>query len=268
LTLAACLTAYGTTIAYWNFEDGVAGQPFTPTGQPNGSGYTADTVSGLPMYGWDATYGPSWSSYTPDGSTLGSRNNGQDGYVTDPTFQAFSPEQWTIEVSVLQLDVNGWKTVIGKDGSSQGEPESDFYLSSNGIDNKWRINFDTMGGQRWIMDTEVALPQRWYGVAVTSDGATLSMYLDKGSGYYLAGSMDISAQTPAENAIANGNFNWTFGRGWYNGGFVDHINGYIDNVRFSDVALSAEDLIGIEIPEPATLALLGLGGLLSLRKRK
>ena len=46
--------------------------------------------------------------------------------------------------------------------------------------------------------------------------------------------------------------NWTFGRGWYNGGFVDHIDGRMDNIRFSDVALPNEDLISTVIAMAAT----------------
>ena len=57
---------------------------------------------------------------------------------------------------------------------------------------------------------------------------------------------------------------WSFGRGWYNGGLVDQIRGNIDNVRFSDVALTTNQLI----PEPATIARLGLGGLMLRRRRK
>ena len=168
-------------------------------------------------------------------------------------------------------ETNGWKTIIGRDGSSQAEPESDFYLSSNGIDNKFRVNIDTVGGTRWILDGDVvARPNRWYGLAVTSDGQALTMYIDMGdgSGYTSVGSLDMSAQTIAENALGQNGSNWTFGRGWYNGSFVDHINGYLDDVRFSDVALGAEDLIGVQIPEPATMALLGFGALVMLRKRK
>ena len=42
---------------------------------------------------------------------------------------------------------------------------------------------------------------------------------------------------PKMPSIENGS-NWTFGRGWYGGNFVDHIDGYMDNIRFSDVALA------------------------------
>jgi hypothetical protein len=40
---------------------------------------------------------------------------------------------------------------------------------------------------------------------------------------------------------------------------VDHIDGNLDNIRFSDVALTPAQFI--QVPEPSALALLGLGGL-------
>lgn len=49
---------------------------------------------------------------------------------------------------------------------------------------------------------------------------------------------------PADNALASGGFNWTFGRGWFNNNFVDHITGYLDDVRFSDTALAPNQFLG------------------------
>lgn len=270
--LSMGITSMAATIAYWDFEDGVAGQPFTPAGQPNGSGGSADTVAGYMMYGWDNYWGPSFSSATTPraDSLLSMRNadNHQDGYATDPALTYWSPSTWTIECSVYLKEISGWETMIGRDGSSQGEPESDFYLSNNGIDDKFRINIDTVGGQRWILDGNYDVQiNRWYALAAISDGVTLSLWLDDSTGYQMIGSLDISAQSVADNALAASGYNWTFGRGWYNGWFVDHIDGYMDNIRFSDEALSPDQLIGIEVPEPATLMLLGLGTLLLGRKR-
>lgn len=273
MVMTMSMTAFAGTVAYWNFEDGTAGQPFTPAGQANGSGGSADTVNGTMMYGWDNYYGPSFSTNTSGGAgnNLSMRNAGnhQDGYTSGSPVNSWAPSVWTIECSVFLLEKSGWETLIGRDGSSQSEWESDFYLSNNGIDDKFRINIDTVGGQRWILDGDASVGlNRWYGLAVTSDGATMNMYLDDSSGYRLIGSLDISAQTLEQNALAQNGQNWTFGRGWYNGEFVDHIDGYMDDIRFSDTVLSTSEMIGVVIPEPATLVMLGFGAAALLRKRR
>ena len=50
LVMVMSMASYAATVAYWDFEDGVAGQSFTPAGQPNGSGGSADVVAGEMMY--------------------------------------------------------------------------------------------------------------------------------------------------------------------------------------------------------------------------
>jgi rhamnogalacturonan endolyase len=240
---ASCMAETITGLVYWDFEDGAAGTAFS--GMPGGG--SVDAVNGIVMYGYDATYGPSFSFETATGTGLSAYCNGsQDGYTTDASLNGWSPQAWTIEVSVHLLDISGWRTIIGRDGSSQSDAESDFYLQNNGIDNKFRINIDTVGGQRWILDGDyVPVASTWYRLAVTSDGITLKMYLDDGGGYTQIGTLDISAQSVTNNALAQGGYNWTFGRGWYDGDFTDHVNGYIDDIRFSEQVLLPAEFLGV-----------------------
>ncbi len=244
--LVLAFNCYGSTIAYWNFEDGVNGQAFTPAGQANGSGGSVDTVSGVLMRGWDLTYGPSWTNYTY-GTGLGMNNVSQDGYVLEGALHNWGPTSWTIECMVFLRDISGWRTLIGRDGTAGGGADgsaSDFYLQKNGVDNKFRINFKTAGGNTWILDGDyVPVVNKWYALAVESDGVTLSMWLDDGSGYTQIGNLDILGYTPEANAITNTAINWTFGRGWYGGNQADRINGMMDNIRFSDVALTPGEFI-------------------------
>lgn len=276
-SLLIATASNAATIAYWDFEDGADGQEFTAPPTPNGEGGSVDTVNGILMRGFNDAFGPSWTSNTADGSGLAMNleiNSGvsvtSDGYVTEGALHNWSPTAWTIETHVLLRNLGGWNTLIGRDGSSQAEPESDFYLANNGIDDRFRINIDTVGGMRWILDADPpsgpAQADTWYGLAAVSDGQTLSLWIDEGTGYQQAASLDISAQSVADNALPGTTLNWTFGRGWFNGGFVDHIDGVMDNVRFSDVALGPNELIPL-IPEPTTASLALVTICCALRRR-
>lgn len=277
-------TAGAETVAYWNFEDGTAGAEFTPAGSEPGTGGSADVVTGTLARGYDVAYGAEYTDQTPPlGDDLamnlviggdGAEDVTSDAYITEGPLFNWSPSAWTIETSVYLRNIDGFRTMIGRDGSSQAEPESDFYLANNGIDNQFRINYDTVGGQRWVLDGQPeggVQADTWYGVAARSDGATLELLIDDGSGFEVVSSLDISAQTAADNALIPAEFNWTLGRGWYNGGFVDHVDGIMDNVRFSDEAVATGDLlaIGAVVPEPTTAGLLlALGGLGLARRRR
>jgi hypothetical protein len=270
--LALSMTTYAATIAHWNFEDGVDGQPFTPEGQPAGSGGSADLVAGYLARGWNSYYGPGFSSDTISGS-LGMRNadHHQDGYCDHPDMQEWFSPTWTIECTVKLVDGvhnNWWQTFIGKDGSAeQSDPESVFYLQKT-FDNYFRINFRTDFGERYIATSEYQMEEnKWYGIVATSDGSMLRLFVNNytdGTGWFEAANLQMGEN---DNSLALCICNWTFGRGWYNGDFVDHIDGYMDDIRFSDEALTPDQFI-TQIPEPATMLLLGLGALVSVRKRK
>lgn len=248
------LFSQSATVAHWDFEDGVAGEAFTPSGEPDGSGGSVDVQNGILMKGFNETNGPSWTSAVPPhGGTLAMRNadNAQDGYVTDGALHNWSPTRWTIECAVYLEEIAGWETLIGRDGSTGGSAASDFYLQNNGVDDRFRISIRTVGGNRWDLDgNHTVQTHTWYALAARSDGSTLSLWLDDGSGYQQIGSLDISAQSEADNALPASTFNWTFGRGWYNGGFVDHIDGRMDNIRFTAAALDPQNLIPL-LPAPA-----------------
>jgi len=244
LALSASTTV-ANTIAYWNFDEGNAGQPFfaNPADDLSGNNHT--------MYGADLTFSPSYSlaGQTPSGRglSLDTMTGGRDGFTTHPTLNNWKPLRWTIEASV-QLDIpNGVMTVIGRDGSSFGKPLSDFYLQKNDRSKSWRLDFCTTGGQRVTIDSKI-LPtvKAWYQLAVTSDGSTVRFYLNDLSGkdgYREVGTAKLTGATPADNALAASGNNWTFGRGWYGGKLTDHLAGRIDEIRFSDTALKVGEFL-------------------------
>lgn len=269
--LLSTSSLHAATVAYWNFDEGVAGAYFSddPAEDLSGNGYT--------MSGFNSTYGPAYSAAgaTASGSglSLDTVNGGRDGYTTNAAINSWAPQQWTIEATVSLDAVGGFLTVIGRDGASFAGPLSDFYLQKNAAANggagAWRVDFATESGQRVIMDTAYTpVAGVYYQLAVTSDGINAKFFVNDLSGnlgYQQVGNVALTGVDAAANALAAPNAAWTFGRGWYNGSFVDHINGTIDEVRFSDTALLPPQFI--TIPEPGT-TLLGAFACLTLFGRR
>ena len=255
LALVVSMPVQAATVLQFDFEDleALAGSQ-SNTGTASAvisANLTGDTT--LDMYGWAS----SSANNSPYVSAVGDTASGegvclefpgsQDGYIPAGNL-AWAPTAWTVECSVYFTSLSGWQTFIGDGGSSAGTSEADFYLTNNGIDNSFRINIYTAGGTRWILDGDYdPVIETWYHIAVVSDGVTLEMFLDDGSGagFQSIGTVDMSAQTVAENALPGGGYTWSFGRGWYNGN-TDYMAGSIDDIRFSDAALDPSEFLQAE----------------------
>ncbi len=239
-----------STLAHWNFDSGKAGLSLSALPAPDQTG------NAYLIHGYDSVVGPSYSSDTATGTGLSCRADGaQDGYTLDSALNAWSPLSWTIEISVRMDAIDGWRTIIGRDGTSfPGALKSDFYFQNNGLDDRFRLDFATVDGARHLLDsTFAAVPGVWYHVALVGDGKSVAMYINSndGAGYRLAGSTVLSDLPGANNALATNGANWTFGRGWYGEKHVDHIDGHIDDIRFTNGALEPASFL--HAPAPAAV---------------
>lgn len=268
LTVAAALfiatmQAQSATVAYWDFENSTEtgttptdGQPFC-SADSGGAFGSMDSVGGITMYGWAVWAGPEFTSDNLfyNGFAADFLDSNRDGYVWDTALTLWQPTNWTVECAVKLDDTGGWKGFIGKRGSSHGKAESDFYLQKEGdtvltTNDHFRLRFQTLAGEDALVDaTNVVIEAgQWYGVAAVSDGLNAYLYVDAndGAGYQLGGTYTYT-NAPVSNVLSVASGDWIFGCGWYNGGLVDHLNGQMDNIRFSDSALTPGEMLPVPV---------------------
>ncbi len=279
-----------STIAYWRFEDGIAGG--TIPGSADRTVPVIGTIdysgNGNHLFAFNDTWAShQWSSNVPsptvpqtgEANNLSSTDSSNDPGMftwaagvapTGVNLQAWTSATWTIEASFnRRADGDGYRTIVGRDGN--GTHATDAALAPLYFqtipDGRLAVKFnDVMGNQHSVFSTVTIDADRWYHAAAISDGTTLSLYLNSGdgNGYVLQESIALVTED-ARIASAGSDFLWSVGRGWFDGGDVDRWRGLIDEVRISDVALSVDQLL-FSVPEPASLLLLTSGALLLTRR--
>lgn len=241
--VAGCSQA--KTIEYWDFEDGSAGVPFTAEGAESGSG-GSNGENGTRMRGYTSTAGPSWTRETSgNGGNLAMDCDGgtQDGYVTEGALHNWTASNWTLEMHVKFETLDGFETLVGRDGTSASASASDFYLQRSGNTECIRLYYYTAEGEfQELSGSTVVEEEVWYGIAVVGNtsAGTITMYIDSGNGYAEDGKV---SGLNGNLGIYSSSLNWTFGRGWFDNSQTDKTDLIMDNVRISDTALRAGDLI-------------------------
>lgn len=270
---------YANTVAYYTLEDGFAGNDITATADASGNGYTAGNWSGNESaakysseVGGAYVYDPVDNTYRAN--TLSFQS--QAGAVSNDCMligtgagnnSGLNSGNFTYEMFIKVTDSSGGATSIGSEVVRLFNLDGSSYLNMRSSYQQARATQSGVGlsanMQAWSgsKDLDDGL---WHHLAVTlsydeaGGTSTISMYYD----YELLGSATDTAVTGPFNPYNDLRF-----------GIADEaggdLNWYFDEARLSDTVLSNSDFLKLTaVPEPASLALISLGGLVMLGIRK
>jgi hypothetical protein len=122
-------------------------------------------------------------------------------------------------------------------------------------DNQWHTKLWTPQENGTELDYDFA-PDTWYHVAAVRDAVNSQI------SYYVNGHLEVTL--PFSNADLSNNAKLTIGQ--LSEEYIHNFAGPIDDVRIYNHALTAQEIAAI-VPEPATLVMLGIGGIV-LRMRR
>lgn len=284
-------TAEAQTVAYWRFEEGAPDQEFVPppTNGGPGSGVAVDSAGGddnlrtfanftNPVYRANVPFNPVPRTGQPNNLSLDFNPN-EDLYSEGAPINNRQFNQFTIEASVRFDDLDGWQTFLGKDGfqfaNSDANLASLYFQLANDQANQDKVAFKVHQADGAFIDVYTQQPVQagqWYNFAAilsnngdpgNPDAQTLSLYMyDPSGGQYV-----LQESKPFVGPMGHQDRTWTVGRGMYANNPGDWIDGQVDEVRISDVALPTSQLLAV-VPEPTALGLMGVAGLLALRRRR
>ena len=244
----AAIPANASTIGFWRFEEG------TPPNAATGIGSVLDSSG----HGLNATPsgGPTYSSDLPPMAGATTRSMHFDGssqglFVPDQPILQLT-HSLTIEAFVKSFPMQpgtggGGNILMRGDTRASLDPYRLTLINGNSL------YFGVMNASEATASLSYTIPfGAWVHVAGTLDDATGAMKL------YVNGALVASTVTSIRpfGALDPG-FSPGLGIGSdQTGEYGEYLNGWLDEVRLSDVALSPSQFL---IPEPSALAVGGLG---------
>ena len=230
-----------TTIAHWQFEDGINGSNLVSTADSSGNANTMTLASGA---GVSSDVVPFTKiPLTWESNTLGFDCNWEDFMTTSGSSMLDSSSfvnGWTIEATFMKDVEGGWQGVLGKDGKATTWDAPPLVVKVRDDSKQLQVAFlDNTGTDEKQIQTGYITPGAWYSVAATYDPilAAFRVYL-KGpsdSGYVLQSSA-INVTLGADFSAWAGNV-WSIGAGSWAGNIDNGFAGLIDEVKISNVAL-------------------------------
>jgi hypothetical protein len=232
--LCSSAPAVNAPIAHWTFDEGSGTIAYDSAGSNNG------TVTGA-----------TWTTGRIDGALS---FDGSSDFVMVGDKDNLEQQEFTLSF---------WAKLNNPSGNWQGGIAKGYIF---GAVNEYSYTLDFRNGNAraaitntssTAFETNVLIGDTdWHMWSMTAEDGILKLYKDgvpEGSEEY-TGTIDYDKSHNNFVIGARDSGNYAF-------------NGLIDDVRFYDTALSQSDIQAI-MPEPATVLLLGLGGLSLLRKRR
>lgn len=260
-----------------NYGTAGAALELANTGGPDGRNNTTSGGYGATAYAGFGTAFDVLASGTGNYVASSSATGGgvrSEGAITQASLQGASGA-FTYEALIRISDLNDEQTIISHDGNmlgnSAGTGERGFMLRILG----GQLSFYRVGGSEVAnipgTGDHAFVANEWFHVAVAYTGDegvsdNLTFYwtrLDSGA----TQANVVGTATLANDLGSSADGNWLgIGTGT-RGQFRSQVKGLVDEVRISSVARGPGDFL-FAVPEPASVALMGVAGLVTLGRRR
>ena len=245
--VALAVPARGSVVAHWSFGEGDGSTANSSVG-----GY-AGTLVNFPDTGAGTGDTPWTAGWSSDGRLNFSSMSGQRGGArveTDFPLDSLIGTSFTVELTGTHNDAGqSWSPAIGQSGGCR------FLLGKQSGAEQLHYNFDGIGSRSGSTTTLADGGMHHYAAVFDDVADEVRLYVEY---------RQVGTQTGRTGTLTDRGTLW-LGRVAHNPG-NEYWNGYVSFMRITGGALEPEEFH--VIPEPATLALVGLGGLAAWARRR